>query len=344
MSLNIEPYASAVIFGCQGYSLTSEEFAFFRDTQPFGFILFARNIDTPDQVRELVANLRSSVERSDAPVLIDQEGGRVQRLKPPYWRQAPSALTLSNLGGECANEAIILNARLIGRELAELGITVDCAPVLDVAFPETHDVIGDRAYADNPETVAFFGELVCQGLLAEGVHPVIKHIPGHGRATSDSHFELPRVEVSADELRDIDFKPFQKLCDEDWAMTAHIVYSAFDDQAPATCSETMIRDVIRREIGFSGLLMSDDLSMKALDGDFQTRTQRALNAGCDMVLHCNGDMSEMQAIAEAVTPLRPGAWQRFSLAERRRLDAADSAKDIGSAEEILNRLNELMAG
>ncbi len=335
--------ASAVIFGCQGSKLTVDEIAFFRDVQPFGFILFARNIEDPGQVRDLVAEFRSVVGRDDAPVLIDQEGGRVQRLRPPHWRQAPSARDLAGLPLVIAEEAVNLNSRLIGRELADLGITVDCAPVADVSFPQTHDVIGDRAYSHDPAQVARFCKVVCHALRAEGVHPVIKHIPGHGRAISDSHLELPRVDASLSELRALDFVPFCALADEDWAMTAHIVYSALDASAPATCSMTVIKDIIRKEIGFTGLLMSDDLSMKALDGSFIDRTRRSMDAGCDMVLHCNGDMQEMREIASAVVPLTNGAWQRFSLAERRRLAARKSAPNLGTAEDLLDRLTALMA-
>jgi len=333
---------SAAIYGCQGLTLLAEEDAFFRQTQPFGFILFARNIETPDQIRKLVQDLRATVGRNDAPVLIDQEGGRVQRLRPPLWRQAPSALTLARLGGDKAEQAVELNARLIARELADLGITVDCAPVADVAFPETHDVIGDRAYSADPKIVGSLCKAVCRGLRAEGVHPVIKHIPGHGRAICDSHLELPRVEASANALEAIDFKPFSALADEDWAMTAHIVYAAFDDKAPATFSEHMIANIIRKDIGFSGLLMSDDLSMKALDGDFTQRAERALAAGCDMVLHCNGDMVEMQAVAKGVSALSKQAWQRFVCAENRRLNAAKMAPQVGTAQEMTDRLNAML--
>jgi len=334
--------ASAAIFGCRGTRLAAEEAALFSEVKPFGFILFSRNIETPDQVRALIAGLRATVGRADAPVLIDQEGGRVQRLKPPHWRQAPCAAALAALPGARAEAAAWLNARLIGRELAALGITVDCAPVLDVARPETHGVIGDRAYSGDPARVAALGAAVCRGLRDEGVHPVIKHIPGHGRAVADSHLDLPVVDAAAEDLRALDFAPFRALAGEDWGMTAHIVYTAFDAAAPATCSRAVVEGVIRGEIGFSGLLMSDDLSMKALSGDFAERTRAALGAGCDMVLHCNGEMAEMREVAEALPPLSARAWARFAAAERRRLDAAAAAEENG-ADELAARLAAAMA-
>lgn len=323
-----EPFAAAALFGCRSLALSAEENAFFAEVRPFGFILFARNVESPDQVRALVAELRACVGRADAPVLIDQEGGRVQRLRPPHWRAAPAAAEIAALGDR-AGRAAYLNARLIGRELADLGITVDCAPVLDVARPETHAVIGDRAYSGDPARVAMLGRAVCDGLRAEGVHPVVKHIPGHGRACADSHLELPRVSASYEDLDALDFAPFKALKDEDWAMTAHIVYDAVDPEAPATCSQAMIAGVIRDAIGFTGLLMSDDLSMKALEGGFGERTRAALAAGCDMVLHCNGDLAEMRAIAAALTPLSAAAWARFAAAEARRLAARAAAEPIG---------------
>lgn len=323
--------SAAVLFGCRGLTLSAEEAAFFADVNPFGFILFSRNIDNPDQVRALVAGLRDCVGRGDAPVLIDQEGGRVQRLRPPHWRQAPAAAEIAAIGPK-AGEAAFLNARLIGRELAELGITVDCAPVLDVARSETHSVIGDRAYSGDPATVAMFGRAVADGLRAEGVHPVIKHIPGHGRASADSHLELPRVAASYADLQALDFAPFRALNCEDWAMTAHIVYDAIDPEAPATCSRAMIEGIVRGEIGFDGLLMSDDLSMKALAGDFDDRARAALEAGCDMVLHCNGDMDEMKSVAKGVGALSDKALERFSAAEARRIKARADAEPVATAE------------
>ncbi|MBI5163027.1 MAG: beta-N-acetylhexosaminidase [Magnetospirillum sp.] len=305
---------TAAIFGCAGPALNDEERRFFARVQPLGFILFARNVESPDQVRGLVAALRDSVGRADAPVLIDQEGGRVQRLKPPHWRKAPAGAPFAALAArdlDLAREALHLNYRLIGRELAELGIDVDCAPVLDVPLSGAHDVIGDRAFGHTPELVAALGRAVCDGLLDEGVLPVIKHIPGHGRAMVDSHLALPVVEASRAELGATDFPPFRALAGAGWAMTAHVVYKAIDAAAPATTSAKVIGEVIRGAIGFDGVLVSDDLSMKALGGSFEERTKGALDAGCDVVLHCNGEMAEMEAVARTARPLAEIARERL---------------------------------
>ena len=316
---------SAAVFGCAGLTLSDDERRFFAAVRPLGFILFARNIQSPDQVRALVAALRESVDRADAPVLIDQEGGRVQRLRPPHWRAAPPGAAFAELASRDAakgREALYLNFRLIGRELAELGIDVDCAPVLDVPVPGAHDVIGDRAYGLRPSQVADLGRVVCEGLLDEGVLPVIKHIPGHGRAMVDSHLSLPVVDVSRAELEAEDFPSFRALNDAPWAMTAHVVYTALDDRAPATTSAKVIGEVIRGLIGFDGVLVSDDLSMKALGGSFEDRTRGSLDAGCDLVLHCNGDMAEMQAVAAALRPLSEIARERLARASGMKRHAA----------------------
>ncbi|MCA6287221.1 beta-N-acetylhexosaminidase [Phenylobacterium sp.] len=308
--------ASAAIYGCLGPRLGAEEIAFFRDVRPWGFILFARNIEGPDQVRGLVSALRETVGREDAPILIDQEGGRVQRFGPPHWRKYPPARVLANLpGGPAARrEAARLGARLMADDLRALGVNVDCAPVLDVPQPGAHDIIGDRAYGETPEAVAVFGRAVAEGLLAGGVLPVIKHIPGHGRATSDSHFDLPVVEATAEALRQTDFAPFQALSDMPMAMTAHVLYRTFDPRRPATTSRRVIQGVLRAELGFSGLILSDDLSMKALDGDMTQRARRSLSAGCDVVLHCNGDMAEMKAVAAGAGLLSGTAARRAEVA------------------------------
>lgn len=317
---------AAAVMGCAGLRLSEDERRFFTRVNPLGFILFARNVDTPDQVRALVAALRASVGRADAPVMIDQEGGRVQRLRPPHWRKAPAGEPFAALAGRdaaAAIEALRLNFRLIGRELADLGIDMDCAPVLDVPVPGAHDVIGDRAYGRTPDQVAALGRAVCDGLLDEGVLPVIKHIPGHGRAMVDSHLALPVVEASRAELEAQDFPPFRALADAPWAMTAHVVYQTLDPSAPATTSPQVIRDVIRGWIGFDNVLVSDDLSMKALGGSFEDRTRLALDAGCDVVLHCNGDMAEMEAVARALRPLTDRARERVArAAAMKRIPAA----------------------
>jgi len=308
---------AACIFGCAGLTLSAEERAFFREVRPWGFILFKRNVDTPEQVRALVAELRATTGVANAPVLIDQEGGRVQRLGPPHWRRYPPGRAYGDLA---ANDPLIrrevtrLGARLLAHDLAALGINVDCVPVLDVPALDGHEIIGDRAYGLTPEEVATLGRAAAEGLIAGGVLPVIKHIPGHGRAKADSHLALPVVEASLDELDARDFAPFKVLSDMPMAMTAHVVYTAIDPKRPATTSRKAIRDVIRGTIGFEGLIMSDDLSMKALSGDFAERTHASLAAGCDVVLHCNGDMAEMTAIAGAVKPLAGKAKARAAAA------------------------------
>ena len=307
----------AAIFGCQGHALTRAEIAFFKDMRPWGFILFRRNIDTPDQVRALTAALRETVEDPRAPILIDQEGGRVQRLGPPHWPKYPPGRAYGDLP---TNDPLVrreisrLGARLMAHDLLDLGINVDCVPVLDVPSPDGHEIIGDRAYGQDVETVATLGRAAAEGLIAGGVLPVIKHIPGHGRAMADSHLELPVVGASYEELDARDFAPFRVLSDMPMAMTAHVVYTAIDAKRPSTTSKTVISQVTRGAIGFDGLLMTDDLSMKALKGGFKARAKAALAAGCDVVLHCNGDMDEMKAVVEGCRKLKGHA--------RRRADAA----------------------
>lgn len=331
---------AAVIFGCAGLALTDEERRFFARVNPLGFILFARNVDTPDQVRHLVQSLRDCVGRSDAPVLIDQEGGRVQRLRPPHWRAAPPGAAFAALArrdSDAAMRALRLNYRLIGADLAELGIDVDCAPVLDVPVIGAHDVIGDRALGERPDQVADLGRAACDGLLDQGVLPVIKHIPGHGRAVVDSHLSLPVVESSRAELEAQDFAPFAALRDQPWAMTAHVVYSAIDATAPATTSAKVIGEVIRGLIGFEGLLISDDLSMKALGGGFAERTRASLDAGCDVVLHCNGDMAEMAAIAPQASPLTEIARERLAKGQamKRHVPPPDRPQALAELDRLL---------
>ena len=313
---------SACILGCSGLTLTKTERAFFADVKPWGFILFARNIETPRQVRKLTAALRDLVGRDDAPILIDQEGGRVQRLGAPHWRTYPPGRAY----GEQADLAVgremsRLGARLMAHDLAALGINVDCLPVLDVPDPEGHAVIGDRAYAETPQAVAVLGRAAAEGLIAGGVLPVIKHIPGHGRARADSHKSLPVVEAGWDELEARDFAPFRALSDMPMAMTAHVVYAAIDPKRPATTSKRVLRGVIRHAIGFDGLVMSDDLSMKALKGGLRERAEAAIKAGCDVVLHCNGIMAEMKAVA-AGTPALAGKAARRAAAALARLPRA----------------------
>lgn len=333
----------AVIFGVAGAELTEGERRFLAEWDPLGLILFARNCATPDAVRALVDDFRAAVGRADAPVLIDQEGGRVARLKPPHWRSAPAPAVFARFAAADvarACEACTLNARLVAAELAALGITVDTLPILDIPQPGADPVIGDRAAGDTPELAARLGRSTCEGLLAEGVLPVIKHIPGHGRAAVDSHRALPIVDASRDELERIDFAPFRRLADMPWAMTAHVVYTAIDCDAPATTSRTVIADIIRGAIGFDGLLLSDDLCMAALAGPPAVRAEAAVAAGCDVVLHCNGDLDEMHAVAAVAPPLSDAALTRLARGERARLECRDKRP----ADSVAARLEALMQG
>lgn len=315
---------SAAIYGCSGHKLTAEERAFFAETKPWGFILFRRNVDSPAQVKALVEELRDSIGRADAPVLIDQEGGRVQRLGPPHWPKYPpgSAYLKAVNDPMAARELVRLGARLIAHDLRELGITVDCVPVLDVPVPGAHDIIGDRAYAQDPATVTQLGRAAAEGLLAGGVLPIIKHIPGHGRAFADSHHDLPVVETDLATLDAWDFAPFKALSDMPMAMTAHVVFTAVDAKRPATTSKKGIR-LMREHLGFSGLIMSDDLSMKALSGTLTERAEQSLKAGCDVVLHCNGDLDEMRQVAEGTGKLKGEAKRRAEAALARIVHAPE---------------------
>jgi beta-N-acetylhexosaminidase len=327
---------SAFITGCAGLAMSADEAAFIRDLRPAGLILFARNCETHDQVRRLTDDFRNALSEQDVLVLIDQEGGRVQRLRPPNWRALPPASAfgaLYALDRQRGLDAARLAARVMAQELAPLGITMNCAPVLDLPVPGAHGIIGDRAYGTAPDAVAELARAVAAGLLAGGVLPVIKHIPGHGRATADSHLELPVVKTSAQDLRANDFAPFRLLADLPAAMTAHVVYDAFDPKEPATTSLTLIQDIIRGEIGFSGLLMSDDLGMKALAGTMKQRTERALFAGCDLVLHCNGELPEMRDVAAAAGALEGAASLR--LAGCLALLGANQPFDLAEAEAHL---------
>ena len=311
----------AAIFGCAGLTLRAEERDFFRATDPAGFILFKRNCEDPAQVRSLVADLRATVGRPTAPVLIDQEGGRVQRLRPPHWRAAPPARRFAELyqtDPAAALRAAWINARLIAAELMDLGIDVDCAPVLDNPVPGAHDVIGDRALGDDVATIAALGRAVMDGLLAGGVLPVIKHLPGHGRAEVDSHKHCPIVGAAEVDLRAQDLPPFRALADAPFAMTAHVVYRAWDAARVATWSPDIITNIIRGDIGFAGCLLSDDLSMQALDGGLGERARRAIAAGCDLALHCNGDLVEMRDVAAAAGTISEAAATRLAKALARR--------------------------
>ena len=288
---------SASIFGCQGTTLGPDEADFFAQSQPWGFILFARNIETPEQVYRLTQQLRSALGR-DAPILIDQEGGRVQRLRAPHWREWVPAL--DEVTGRSLTDAarlLYLRGALIGAELRAVGIDTNCAPLADVARDETHPVLLNRLYGRDPETVSQIARAMADGLLAAGVLPVLKHLPGYGLGQVDSHAELPRVTARRAELDAVDFAAFKPLADLPLGMTAHIVYDAIEDGLPATMSKTLM-DLVRSEIGFKGLMMTDDLSMGALPGPIGTRAARAIAAGCDLILHCNGERAEMEAVVK----------------------------------------------
>jgi len=295
-----------VIFGCAGLELTPAEAQFFTETDPLGFILFARNVRDPDQIRALIGQLRDAAGRKDAPVFIDQEGGRVARLRPPYWREAPPGIRFGELAQRDLGlgiEACRLNGRLLAADLQPLGITVDCVPVLDIPVAGSHDIIGDRAFGTDPELVATLGRAQMDGVMAGGVLPIIKHIPGHGRAKVDSHVGLPVVDADLETLEATDFAPFRALRDAPLAMTAHIVYTAIDEKAAITVSAKGIREVIRGRIGFTGILISDDLCMEALGGSPGDRAEAATGAGCDLVLHCNGVLDDMKSVAAALEPM-----------------------------------------
>lgn len=330
------------IYGCAGTELTADESAFYADAKPWGFILFARNIADRAQVKRLVANLREAIGDPRAPVLIDQEGGRVARLKPPQWQARPAAARFALLHNDApgaAHEAAYLNARLIAYDLSELGINVDCVPVLDVPVDGADAVIGDRAYGRDPTVIIELGRAVIEGMIEGGVLPVMKHIPGHGRATADTHHELPHVTTSREELSATDFVTFRSLSDCPMAMTAHVVYDAIDPQRPATTSVRVIKEIIRGEIGFDGLLMSDDLSMNALAGTLASRAKASLFAGCDVVLHCNGSLDEMKQVAGESKPLDDVHLKRAeaALAHLTPADAFDAQAGSARLDELLGK-------
>jgi beta-N-acetylhexosaminidase len=321
--------ARAFIIGLAGTSLSRSERLFLRDAQPWGVILFKRNIEVPEQVRRLTGSIREELGRN-APILVDQEGGRVQRLGPPHWPAYPSGAVYGRLHAKrpaIGERAAFLGACSIAADLRAVGIDVDCAPIADVPVPGADGVIGDRAYGDAPEPVAAIARAVADGLLAGGVLPVLKHLPGHGRAFADSHRELPRVEAELAALRASDFAAFRSVSDLPMGMTAHVVYDAIDPIAPATTSATVVSQVIRGWIGFEGLLMTDDISMGALCGPVGERSRAAIAAGCDLVLHCNGTLNEMHEVAAAVPVLGGRAATRAdsALAQRGSVVTADVA-------------------
>ncbi|NEW87247.1 beta-N-acetylhexosaminidase [Rhodopseudomonas sp. WA056] len=332
----------AFITGIAGLNLSDDERGFLRDSRPWGFILFKRNVDNPAQVKALVDDLRGTIGSPDAPVLIDQEGGRVQRLAPPHWPAYPPGAvfsTLYDIDPEAGLTAARLSARLIADDLAALGITVDCLPLADVPVAGADAVIGDRAYGTTPNKVATIARAVSDGLAQGGVLPVLKHIPGHGRATADSHHRLPTVDTSREELDRTDFAAFRPLADLPMAMTAHVVFSALDPAQPATTSATIIDRVIRESIGFQGLLMSDDVSMNALAGSIAERTRAIVAAGCDVVLHCNGKLDEMRQVVAETPELAGRALARAeaALAARRPPQPFDRAAARAELDTLIGR-------
>jgi beta-N-acetylhexosaminidase len=314
---------SAFISGCAAASLSSAETTFFTKSNPWGLILFKRNCESPEQIKTLTAQFRGAVGRKDAPVFIDQEGGRVQRLGPPsnFWKQYPAAQAYGKLYERCATLALRTTrnvGRLMAEDMFDIGITASCLPVLDVPQPGSHDVIGSRAYSMRIEQVMTLARMHTVGLMEGGVLPVMKHIPGHGRSMVDSHHDLPIVTATRGELEQVDFPPFVSFADCPMAMTAHVIYEALDADNPATLSRKVIRDVIRKLMNFQGLLMTDDLSMKALGGSLAEKSKRALDAGCDMLLHCNGVLSEMEEVAASAGALSGKALRRAKTALKAR--------------------------
>lgn len=328
----------AFVTGLKGTMLSPDERAFVADAAPWGLILFRRNIEDPEQLRRLTGDFRDAA-GWHAPVLIDQEGGRVQRLTAPHWRKYPSGRRLAGAAAVAGDAMLITDiAHLIGDDLAAVGIDVDCAPCLDVATADMTPAIGDRSYGERPDLVAAAGRAFADGLIAAGVLPVIKHLPGHGRARVDSHHELPVVDASLDTLAATDFRPFELLADLPAAMTAHLVYTAIDPERPATQSPAVISEIIHGRIGFDGLLFSDDLSMNALKGTIAERARATLAAGCDIALHCSGDMAEMVAVAAEAPELAGKAASRAELALKRRVGSPHDDPD-----GVLARLDAALA-
>ncbi|WP_312804501.1 beta-N-acetylhexosaminidase [Agrobacterium cavarae] len=328
--------SKAMILGCSGLTLTQEEIALYKAEQPWGFILFGRNIGDAQQITDLVASMREAVGRPDAPVLIDQEGGRVQRIRPPILQSYPNAQALGAIylrDREQGLRAAWLMSRLHAFDLMRFGINVDCLPVLDVPVEGASNVIGNRAYGFDPKMVSEMGQAAADGLKAGGMLPVMKHIPGHGRGMVDSHHELPVVDVSLDDLDAHDFVPFRALNKELMGMSAHLVFNAIDPERPATTSRKVIDEIIRGRIGFDGLLMSDDSSMNALKGTLGERAANIVAGGCDIVLHCNGVMSEMLQVVKEVPPLTDRSLERAKAVEAG-FPAADDADEASLRDEF----------
>jgi beta-N-acetylhexosaminidase len=330
----------AAIYGLEGLELAAEERAFFLDADAAGFILFKRNCETQEQLLRLTDSLRDLTGRDDVPILIDQEGGRVARMKPPEWPAFPAAERFADLyrvAPSSAIEAARSNARALGLMLRSVGVNVNALPLLDVRQEGATDIIGDRALGSEPMQVAALGRAVLDGMASAGVVGIVKHMPGHGRALVDSHKELPVVTASADEL-DTDIEPFERLSSAAMGMTAHVVYTAWDKERPASLSPVVIHDIIRERIGFDGWLMSDDLGMEALQGDFGSRAAGVIAAGCDVALHCSGKMDEMVAVAGAVPAMSARGEERLARAmagTRLELDQLDFAAQIAKRDQLL---------
>lgn len=334
----------AFISGCAGLSLSPAEEQFFARTNPFGLILFKRNCQTPAQLKALTGAFRAAVGRRNAPVFVDQEGGRVQRLGPPSdsWPKYPPARAYGEAYGRCRLTGLRAArnvGRLMAEDLIEAGITANCVPVLDVPQPGAHEIIGSRAYSDGLEPIMALARAHAAGFADGGVLPVIKHIPGHGRAKADSHLELPVVDAKRADLEAVDFPPFAAFADAPLGMTAHVVYTAIDPDFPATQSKKVIASVIRKQIGFRGLLMTDDLSMKALAGSYAEKTAAALKAGCDVVLHCNGEMDQMEEVAAAAGVLKGKALARAraALKQARKPQPFDRKQALKDLQDLLTQ-------
>lgn len=341
----------AIIVDASGAELTAAERDLFAAEKPAGFILFKRNCISPKQVSDLVASVREAVGHPDLPVLIDQEGGTVARLRAPEFREYPAAKVFGEIaqaGAEAGIEATRMSAYLMACDLAAMGITVNCAPVVDVPAPDCHEFLSaSRTYSADPDQVGQLGEAVCRGLLAGAVTPVMKHIPGHGRARVDSHFGLPVVDTSAEILSKTDFKPFKYLAQTDmktavWAMAAHVVYSQLDSDSAATVSARVTRDVIRGDMGFDGVLIADDISMKALGGTIEDRVTRTMAAGMDLTMICNAPFEDRVQALAATPRVSARAAERLAAAEQQRRTFAASGNDGGGGKDLHQKLAELL--
>ena len=354
-NLNPKQDLKAIVVGCASTELTADEKALFADHPPAGFILFQRNCVSEAQVTDLVSSFRDVIGWEHAPVLIDQEGGTVSRLKAPVWQEFPAAVDFAKLAEtdlDAASQVVYQNAVLMGMDLAQMGVTVNCAPVMDVPTDECHGFLADsRAYGRDVEQVTMLAEHVCRGLLAAGVTPVMKHIPGHGRGSVDSHMELPKVTTESETLQQTDYAPFRNLSAQDigeavWAMGAHIIYTDVDTELAATLSPKIVEDVIRQDIGFDGVAIADDIGMQALAGDFVQRAKATLASGLDMTLHCSGKFDEMQPVLQSIDVLSDRALMRIVTAEEKRqswtekdpLNGKTRTEALSEMEQMLNNV------